>query len=278
MIQFERQGPLYLPRYDVDTPERKIRRALRYGRLRRLQPQSAVTQVQNYTGDSGGSLVTSLATNSLTLTVGNLLCVWVTSQASSPVPNFSITHTLGDGTFTSTTGTTALTNGTTSYGQLFYMLSAPSGGTDAFTVHTSTAAKLTIDVTEFAPGGATMSLDVHSENNNAPTSTTYTPGAFTTTNADAVIFSGESVGGNVTITAGTGYTLGGHANVKRAGTEWRIVTSIASYEALFTSDTTKIYCCGSAAFKAVTASALVFEDDSFVVSRPAQDEPNVSVW
>jgi hypothetical protein len=247
--RFERNGPLYLPRYDVDSPERKIRRLLRHERLRRLR--AAATHVQDYNADSGGAAVTSLATNSLTLTAGNLVAITVTSPSSSAPPDFSITDTLGN-SFTSLPAATNSSGATTSI-QMFYLLSAASTGTDAFTVHVTTAVKLTIAASEFSPGGATISLDVHAEASSNPSSTTISPGSITTTNADSIIVSGGGTGANVTWTAGTNYTLSG-TYTSRNAQEWRIVAATGTYDANYTISLAKTSDAVVAAFKAVTAA------------------------
>jgi hypothetical protein len=167
------------------------------------------TCVNNQTGNSGATLVTSQPATAFSspLTNGSIILVGVV-QASSPV-TFTISDTAGNSYVDCGKGQIAW-NSSGDSGQLFYALNTHTTASDVVTVSsTVNAAFLQINAVELTGNAASTPVDTFA-GQAASTSGTgadniTSTSATTATNGDLIFAAENAING--TITAGTGMTL-----------------------------------------------------------------------
>ena len=277
--QFEKQGPLYLPRYDVDTPGERLKR------YRRRLFRAAFVQAANTPG-SGSSANSVASTFGSNIGTGNLVVGVV---------------------YWSTIGGVTLSNVADSNSSSYSILpaQAPAGGATfqtsgfwACPTGTSTGKVVTANFSgsinfrylvcaEFSGINTTTSLDTNVGSGNGyvqakgVTTTTYNSGNGTTGNANDLLIGLAGSGSGATWGAGTdgqgnNYAIPTNGSNIGVALEYISETLTNTYSASFSGNAADTWTSIMLAFQIAASPA--FEDDSFKSNSQWPSDPNVSVW
>jgi hypothetical protein len=216
--QFEKRGPLWLPRYEPE-PDPRLRRYKRY--RRRWRPQAAIAWTNNY-GSNGESTGANLSITVPSTTAGNfMICVLEANATITGVGMGSQTFTLDVNAYT---------------GERTVMASLPNiaGGQTTVTVNSDGATIYWAICAEFSGIATTSPLDVAGTADSGSSGTTWSANSISTQNAnDLIIGLGGDHTSAATLTAGTGYSLvatyQNSTSAKSGILVYEIVSSTGSY-------------------------------------------------
>jgi hypothetical protein len=280
--QFERRGPLWLPRYEVERPERGLPRFERYRRRVAPQPAASWGFVNN---NSGGSGTASSYTLSLgwTPSAGDLLVVMAGATTSGVL--FSISDNSSGPADSWSTLTGVFTFGPSGGYQAQAFATNVTSGTAPTQVKVSLSsgsAHIYIQVAEYSGGPNPYVLDgTVSTNGDGGTSGQHPTASYTTTSSGAgALLWGPAIlqGGPSTVSVGSPFTYRSTTDKHTASADdMSGVAASTQYTVTYSLSGNSYWACCLAAFLPQSATFQPDEDYWQGPSPGAPDSP-VTVW
>jgi hypothetical protein len=267
--KFEKQGPLWVPRYEVDTPGK------RYERYRRrfsaaISRVQLVVQSALLVGDGAhGFLVGSTG-------AGNLL-VCIIELHSGPAE--SVTGIVGGGTWVQVPGAVCTASGTEA-ADVWYVKNSTSGATTITpTLHFGTSYSAVFY--EYSGTDNGNFDQVAMLNNQSPSSGPTGPSVTNAGSGDVIVSVALSIAIPVSV-SGSGFTLDGSVDSATASMASVITTTSGSFAPVWSSTGGANWGGTTVSFKPAAAAPpgnqIALEDSSVTGFRVSTVSRNVTVW
>lgn len=274
--QFERHGPLWVPRYDADTPGKRYERYLRRQTERR-KFRAAIAFVQQAVGV--GTTGSATATLGSGVTSGNLLvaCIGFDTSVSavSSVTGGNVTWSqvaIAQPIKPAGNGGVAIWQGINS-----------SGGGTSIVVTVNASDNVNFNVSEWSGIATSSPLDGSAVTATLTTgSTSPATGNYTSTNANDLIIANCGFHDAATMSTRPGspwtsLTDGGTVGIG-TGESYQIVSSTGTYSATWTISTSTYWGAIICGFKAAGGAAFHVDEDPYVSPRPWPIDPINMIW